>query len=227
MKFLMSIGYVNRPDLLTVALKSVKSYLPYTIVVDNSESRELRGMPEIKKMVTVYEPPIPLTFTQRMNYMNELAAERKCDVVMYMHNDAEAHPGTPEALLKTLESLTAQGRKWGMAFTNFDILAAFNMDAVREIGPWDTSFPQYFSDIDYYNRIRFAGYEHIWTGLGVTHHNLGMSTLKSDSYMKVANDITWPLYESYYVTKWGLGKWNGLLYQAGGYKTAFNLSERS
>ena len=40
------------------------------------------------------------------------------------------------------EALRAQ-RPWGAAFTNYDTLAAFNMQAVRETGPWDINLPQY------------------------------------------------------------------------------------
>jgi len=225
-KFLMGIGYVNRPDLLSVALRSIRSYLPHTIVVDNSEGRDLRNYPELLRAVKVFEPPIPMTFPQRMNYMNELAEARGCDVVMVMHNDAEAHPGTPHEFLKVLHKLNAERRRWGVAFTNFDILAAFHMEAVREVGPWDTAFPQYFSDVDYYRRIQLAGYEHVWTGLGVNHHNQGMSTVKSDPYLRTVNRATWPLYEKHFVAKWGLGRWNGLPYQSGGYSKPFNLGGR-
>jgi hypothetical protein len=222
-KFLIHIGYVNRLDLLHKALQSIKPFWPATVVIDNSENRDLRRDQFVKSNVEVYEPPIPLTFPQKMNYMQERALKEKCDVVMTMHNDAEAHPGTPEALMSILHGWKWIGKKWGIAFTNFDVLAAFNMEAVLATGPWDTTMPQYFSDIDYYRRVQNAGFEHIFTGLGVVHHNDGMSTVKSDSYRKAVNDATWPLYEQYYVSKWGLGKWNGSLYQSGGFQRPFNL----
>jgi hypothetical protein len=225
MKFLLSMGYVNRKDLLYKALDSIKPYLEQTVVIDNSDLCDLRDDKHVKSLVTVYEPPIPLTFTQKMNFMQQKAKENNCEVVMYMHNDAEAKPSTPEALLSLIENLNREERKWGVIFTNFDILSAFNMEVVEKIGPWDTNLPQYFSDIDYYRRIRLAGYEHIWSDLPVDHHNNGMSTLKSDQYRKVVNEITWPLFERYYITKWGLKEWNRQVNQFEGYCTPFNIKE--
>lgn len=221
MNFLISMGYVNRPDLLYKAIYSIPSYWPHLVVVDNSPERDLRKETWIPKSITVYEPPVPLTFSQKMNLMQNLAREKKCDVVMYMHNDAEAHEGTPEAVLSLIESLNREGRKWGAIFTNFDILSAFNMEAVNAVGPWDTNLPQYFSDVDFYRRIVHAGYEHIWTGLGVTHHNDGMMTLKSDDYLRTVNQVTWPLYQEYFEAKWGLTfKW--LAYQEEGHRIPFD-----
>ena len=56
-----------------------------------------------------------------------MAAERSCDSLIYMHNDAEAAPGTPERFLATLEEAVAAGRRWGVAFTRYDTLAAVSM----------------------------------------------------------------------------------------------------
>ncbi|NMM51810.1 glycosyltransferase family 2 protein [Paenibacillus aquistagni] len=201
MKYLVGIPYVNRIDLLHRAIHSVPVYWPHTVVLDNSPARELRQASWLQQVVTVVEPLVPLTFVQSMNAFQRMAAEREADAVFYMHNDAEAHPGTPEKFLEVLSSLQAAGKKWGIALTNFDALAAYNMEAVRAAGPWDTVFSSYFADIDYHRRLRLAGYEEVFTGLPVEHH--GSSTRKSDSKVNFMVDVTWPLYERYYELKWG------------------------
>jgi hypothetical protein len=207
MKYLLGISYVNRADLLYKAIDSIEHYWPHTIIIDNSEGRDLRHDRYVKDRVRVYEPPVPLTVPQKMNYLQELAESKGCDVLLHMHNDAEAPPGVPEAFLKVLEGLLEKhrsGHKWGIAFTSYDYLMALNMDAVRAVGPWDTTFTQYFSDNDYYWRLHAGGYEHIWTGIGVIHH--GSATVNSNPYLKQIFDTTFPLYHLYYKQKWG-GQW--------------------
>ncbi|WCR24893.1 hypothetical protein L3476_16040 [Paenibacillus thiaminolyticus] len=132
-----------------------------------------------------------------------MGAERNCDAVFYMHNDAEAHEGTPEALLAMLNRWLQERPRWGVAFTHLDTLAAFRMEAVKAAGPWDTELPMYFSDQDWYRRVLLSGYEIAHTGLGVTHHNDGASTVKSDPYLTLLHQVTFPLYYSYYQRKWG------------------------
>ncbi|MCY9512562.1 glycosyltransferase family 2 protein [Paenibacillus apiarius] len=215
MRYIVGIPYVNRKDLLYRAIDSIRPYWGNTFVLDNSAERELKHDTGLSRSVTVYEPPVPLTFTQSMNWFQRVAAEREADAVFYMHNDAEAHPGTPEAFLGVLEDLMSSGRKWGLALTNFDALAAYNMEAVRAAGPWDTIFSSYFADIDYHRRLRLAGYDEVFTGLPVEHH--GSSTRKSDSRFNFIVDTTWPLYERYYELKWG-----GKMAQET-YLTPFNL----
>jgi len=203
MKYLIGIPYVNRPDLLYLAVNSIKLFWPQAIVIDNSKNYDLRYDKQMSPEIPVYEPPVPLTFSQTMNLLQRMALERQCQVLLFMHNDAEAHPGTPEAFLAVLQELQVSGRKWGIALTNYDTLAAFNMEAVMNVGIWDTVLPQYFADIDYYRRMRLAGYEEVITDLGVTHHNNASSTIKSDSDRMFLHHITFPLYERYYETKWG------------------------
>ncbi|WP_195576404.1 glycosyltransferase family 2 protein [Paenibacillus sp. 1001270B_150601_E10] len=98
--------------------------------------------------VRVIEPPIPLAHSQSQNLLHRLGAEHQADMVIYMHNDAEAHPHTPEQLLHWVEHLHLHKIRWGVLFTLLDTLSAFNMEAICEIGPWDPNLPMYFSDTD-------------------------------------------------------------------------------
>jgi hypothetical protein len=199
MKYLLGIPFVNREDLLVRAVESVKPLWPNAVIIDNSE----RGLRRSTQPIKVLTPPVPLTFSQTMNLLLRQAAEVSCDALIYMHNDAEAVGDTAERFLAIIAEAVQSGRRWGVAFTAYDTLAALNMVAARKIGPWDTILPQYFADNDYYRRIRLAGFETIETGLPVIHANGGSNTLKHDTLRTRLNHITFPLYQSYYTAKWG------------------------
>jgi hypothetical protein len=204
LKYILAISYVKRKDLLYKAVNSVKALWPHTMVIDNSDERDLRNDSYIQSKVKVYEPPAPLTVPQKFNYLQELAEATGCDVYMHMHDDAEAPPGAAAAFLAEVEKLVSEKRRWGIAFTTYDILAAANMEAIRKVGEWDNTFIQYSSDNDYYWRIHLAGYEFIWTGIPVIHY--GSSSTWSDPYRIAFFQAMMPIHLEYYKAKWG-GYW--------------------
>lgn len=201
MKYIVGIGYANRLDLLHKAVDSIKPYWPHTIIVDNSDGVDLRDEHELHNKVSIFEPPVPLSVTQMFNYLLKRGMQEGCDAVLFMHNDAEAHAGTPERFLEILESWQANGERWGVALTQYDILCAFNLNAVREVGLWDTVMPNFFSDCEYYRRMQMAGYGVPWTHLPVTHH--GGQTTKSDPYRMRVYRSAIKVHHEYYLAKWG------------------------
>lgn len=200
MKYLVGIGYKNRLDLLEGAVNSIKPYWPNTVVIDNSDACDLRHAPSISSHVTVYEPPIPLTFPQKLNYLLERAKKESCDVLIWMHADAEPEKGVPEAFLQLIEEVNKKEDKWGVIFTNYDSFCAINIETTKDVDGFDPVFYQYFSDNDYYWRIYSAGYKIIQTDLPVVHHV--SSVIKADSYYHHITSVTFPLYESYLFNKW-------------------------
>ena len=199
MKYLLGIPFANREDLLRRAIQSVQPLWQHTLIVDNSETRLVPSAWQAE----IVAPPVPLTFSQSMNLLQQRAGEAGCDALFYMHNDAEPASGTPERLLAAVEEALASRPRWGVAFTHYDTLAAVNMAMVREVGPWDTTLPQYFADNDYYRRLRLCGWEVLETGLPVSHLEGGSRTINSDAHRLFLNSVTFPLYERYYVAKWG------------------------
>jgi GT2 family glycosyltransferase len=194
---------VNRPDLLRRALASVRVMWPKTLVIDNSPAGEIVAQADDWPVPVKHIPGVSLSFSQSMNFIQATALARHCDACLFMHNDAEAHPGVAEKLLKRLAEAFSAGQNWGVAFTHYDTLAAFNLRAVRQVGAWDTNLPQYFADNDYYRRLQLAGFEVIETSLTVTHHGGASATIKSDPQRAFINSITFPLYQEYYRRKWG------------------------
>src|SRR5437588_7607852 len=45
-------------------------------------------------------------------------------------------------------------------FRSYDTFAAISLKMVREVGEWDVVLPHYFSDNDYYRRVRLRSEEH-------------------------------------------------------------------
>ncbi len=201
--YTLGIPYVNRPDLLRLAVESVRPLWPGTFILDNSEDGEIEAAAADWPVEVRWFTGISLTFSQSMNYIFTEAYRRGSRVCLTMHNDAEAAPRTAEELLQKAREADDTGRPWGAIFTHYDTLVVFNMTAVGDTGGWDTVLPQYFADNDYYRRLRLAGWETLESGLPVEHHNGASSTIKADPWRNHLNGVTFPLYEKYYAMKWG------------------------
>lgn len=191
------IPFVNRIDLLKKAVASASDLRQYLLVIDNSKE----GLEGEDGDPQILRPSVPLTFSQTMNLILFLTRRARSRICIFMHSDAEAGIGSTSALVTEARKLVEAKKKWGVLFTYYDTLAAFNPEAFEDIGGWDTNLPWYFSDNDSYRRLRLAGWECIETGLPVKHEP--SSTINSDDNLKFLNSVTFPLYESYYRRKWG------------------------
>jgi hypothetical protein len=188
----------NRRDLLDKAIASIPEFWPLLSIVDNSPDGMCDGLPE---GITIMHGPIPLTFTQSHNWFYKDAKEKGCKFILWMHTDAEAVDNGHLRLLDFAREQCVGKRKWGLAWTSYDSLTALNLDMISEVGGYDTIFPKYFCDNDHTRRMRLAGWETIDTGI-VTKH-IGSQSILSDPKAKFLNDVTFPLYQQYYIKKWG------------------------
>lgn len=158
------IPYVNRPDLLEKALASVSGCNQTQSLVINNSGSELPLLYQLT-------PSVPLTFAQTQNWMIAMAGELNALFYLFCHSDAEAVGDTVQRLVAMANAYTIQKKKWGAIFTAYDALAAFNTEAMREIGGWDPLLPWYFADNNTYRKLRLAGYELIESNLPVKHKN--------------------------------------------------------
>jgi hypothetical protein len=121
---------------------------------------------------------------------------------MVMHNDAEAS----EDIIEQLTDIAAAkaGDKWGVLFTNYDSLAVYNTRAAAEVGPWDWKlFPSYYSDNDYYRRLKLAGWNLVDTCLPVKHEGSHVIN-KIDKQAKYLNHMLLSNFaREAYIRKWG------------------------
>jgi hypothetical protein len=204
MALLLGIPYVNRPDLLRRALASVEALWPSAVLVDNSEQGDLIQDPgswpvRIQRIRGV----APLSFSQSMNLLQAIAVERNCPAWFFLHSDAQASNAVVDRLMQEVQQALNRTTPWGAIFTFYDTFCAFSTAALAHVGRWDVNLPQYFSDNDYYYRLRLAGYDIIDLKLPVLHQEGGSCTLHSDPRRLLLNKITFPLYERYYEAKWG------------------------
>lgn len=192
------IPVVNRLDLLKKAIDSIPLSDDWQVeVINNTGSPLPYGI-----CAGECNPSMPLTAAQTLNWMQHLARNHfDAPFYFFMHNDTEAGEGTIAKLFEMARSKEINGDKWGVIFTLYDTLAAFNTDAFEAVGPWDTTFTQYFVDNDMYRRLRLAGYELAESHLPVTH--VGSQTIKSDEQLEFINSVTFHMYQGYYAKKWG------------------------
>jgi hypothetical protein len=154
--FVLCVPVVNRVDLLERALATVRGLLPDVAVIDQTDEGvgdRWQGRAAIFRWSRR-----PRVFAEMMNWCQRLAAARGNALLGFMHNDAECGPGVAEGVLDECRHASYRGLRWGVAMTNYDSFCWFNMAAVREIGCWDEAFQWYVADIDYYHRLRAAGW---------------------------------------------------------------------
>jgi hypothetical protein len=191
------ITYVNRPDLLIRSVESMSDIAENLTIIDNSvDGIDLRFPP-----AKYLRPTYPLFFTQAINYALLEAKKAGCAFLLRQHADAMAHSGVCLKVVEMARRLSADGWKWGVIFTVYDTLAAFNLDVLDDVGLWDTVFPAYFADNDWFWRIKLAGYQLVDSGFPMDHEV--SAAIHSDPRLMFMNHQTFPLYQSYYERKWG------------------------
>lgn len=198
MKYKLHIAYRNREDLLREAVESTRDIGNIHLWPNNGA--DVPGIENVTVRVLPVMSPISV-----INMMIQSSWDD--DVMFWAHNDCFAHPGAAGDFLKATEALYATDKKWGVHWTLYDILCAFNMKAIREVGYWDPMFFQYTADAEYYFRLTNAGYSHEqWeNGRDGRVEHRGSMTVRSDG---VFNHLTqWRERErfdrKYYKFKWG------------------------
>ena len=116
-----------------------------------------------------------------------------------MHSDGACEPTVVEQLL---DRARREASDWGVMFTNYDVLAAFNLPKLMDrVGFWDETFEWYRSDCDFYYRVGLSGLAKVETGLPVRHR--ASSTINSDprELARVNSHGEWQ--KVHYIHKWG------------------------
>ena len=214
MKKFIFIPVVNRFDLLEKAVKGIKLDLYDEYIIFNNSESEIPQEVYSGTQFRIWNPERRMTFTETQNEMRQYAIDNNFDFYSFMHNDGEVHDDTDVELVNFAESCTDN---WGVIFTNYDVLCAFNTKAFEEIGVWgdkDWPFQQngYLLDNDYYRRVRSFGYvikeitdrEVTYVPQdrvgGVSH--FGSATLKDPKEQALWDTQVRSVY-NHYVKKWG------------------------
>ena len=132
--------------------------------------------------------------------MQHEARRRGSRFLLFVHSDASFDPDGIEGLLQFARR---QEGRWGVIFTNYDSLCCFNMEAVADVGCWDETFDWYVSDIDYYNRMKWRGWEQrVYPDLPVSHRvSQTLQAMPPSQRDLVRADAAWA--ERHYEHKWG------------------------
>ena len=197
MDYAAYVFYVNRPDFLRRSVDAFSDLRGELTVVDNShEGIEWESTP-------IFRPPVPMTYSQSTNWMLKNALLRGVDFILHFHSDAFCtNPDAVRELLGHVRENRKNGKRWGCAWTFYDILWAINPVAMREIGGWDTAFPSYFTDQDVTRRLTMDRWLCENTGIeGIGH--AGSTTIKSNPTWDFVNGQTFSLYREYYIRKHG------------------------
>ena len=182
------IPFLTGKTFLINAINSLGKYKKDVVVIDNS--LDLDPYEEVFKDVTIMRPPITLRFTDTMNLIQNIAKGNNPDEpFLFMHSDAEVTEAAVERIYTKVKELDKH--KWGVIFSLYDILCAFNPYAIQEVGPWDNRYFQYSSDCEYYNRLKKFGFEPAEAGgKDIIHHS--SMTLNTSSIHKYNTIIEIP-----------------------------------
>lgn len=199
--FSIGISYVGGPDYLKRAIESVGDYKDHLVVLDSREDEALSYHEVGLNYDQVVRPLIPLSHTQSHNWFRAQAIMYGKPFYMVMHNDAEA---SEDVIEKLMEATVGVPDRWGALFTNYDALAAYNTHATVDVGPWDWKlFPSYYSDNDYYRRLKLAGWLLVDVGLSVKHEGSHIIN-KVDKRAKYLNHMLLSGFaREAYIRKWG------------------------
>lgn len=192
---LLFIPHVNNVELLRQALDSVRAAGRNIWVLDSSKD----GLPSDAEFLadcSVLRLDYHTTFCQMQNAILKRAWLADVQYVIFMHSDARAHDAQviPD-LLAAMEPDT------GVAFTNYDALACFNMACVKDVGFWDESYAWYASDCDYYARIKQRGWKLKHTDLAARVDHVVSATLKTGDEARASAGDGWG--DAHHAHKWG------------------------
>lgn len=201
MKYKLHIAWANNEELTRAAVASAAD-IGNIHLWPNNGAGVLTDLPVVKQTVLPEITPVSV-----INMMIQSSWDD--DVMFWMHNDGFARPGIAQKFLETVTAhhLDPNDEKWGAIFTKYDVLCAFNMKAVREVGYWDAMFFQYTADPEYYGRMARAGWRFVnnpemW-GDGVEHR--GSMTVRTDKLFNFRTQ--WRertrFDKKYYEFKWG------------------------
>jgi hypothetical protein len=204
------VFYVNRPDLLRRSLECFPDLWDDTTIVDNSaEGLPILDLtwpaarPPHTQFPRQWRPPVPLHYSQSVNWMLADALRKRRRLIVHFHADAlSAHPDAVAQLLARARADLAASHRVCCWYTFHDILWAINTAALADIGGCDTRFHDYFCDGDLRVRWERAGWVRAQADVsGITHE--GSATINSDPRRGWENGHTFPHYSALFKAKFG------------------------
>ncbi len=206
MKYKIYIPHTNKIEMIRECLSHLSDDISKNIIlIDNSKEKDLD---EFKDKYKILETPIQLNTAQTYNFMRKHAIEN-VDMLFFMHDDCMVHDdinGFIEKSLKTMRSDSSVGCVYvddGEEYTCKDLLCCYRCGMLEDIGEWDAlSFPFYYLDLDFFNRIELNNWLISPTNLNIEHKNGGSNTLKNDIERQIVNGYYLEVSKTLFETKW-------------------------
>jgi GT2 family glycosyltransferase len=199
MKEVLCVGYVNGIELLKNGLECYLEHFDDIRIINNSLNPI--DIPSYDN-VTIIDIPVSLNTAQTVNWARHIALSEGFDVLWMPHHDMTI---TKEKVLSTKQNVLDaynSGERWGAVFTLYDVFCAFNVEALNEVGGWDSlRFMYYIGDVDFYGRLVRSGWKIIEVGNdGVWHYGSGVIRENSERWFVVKRfaDIE----REIYIEKW-------------------------
>lgn len=192
--YMIYIPYVNRIDLLKLAIDSQSKHLDKILVINQSGkdiSKEISN-------VAIFDME-HMHFSRMQNFAQNLAYYYNLKYIFFQHNDC----WLTSDIINNMIEICEKDNKIAVVFTYYDCFALFNVSLLRNIGCWDESFNWYEGDIDFYQRILRDGYKHAEAGINAVCH-IGSETLNSlspEQFKSVKFNQDWAV--KHYIHKWG------------------------
>ncbi|KAF3210492.1 hypothetical protein TWF106_010283 [Orbilia oligospora] len=145
------------------------------IVVDNTGVMDsnLRGLLTAKNPwylnhtrltqlgVSVKRTPTLLSFAQLQNFFINYAIEQDWGYFFWSHMDVVVlsdellpeYKSVYERAVEVLANTLEERRHWGLKLFAYDWLTLVNVEAMKDVGGWDTQIPFYMTDCDVYARM--------------------------------------------------------------------------
>lgn len=199
MDFQIYTMFVNRKDLLEQAIESVGAYGRKVVVLDNSPTQDLTLQ---RFEGEILRPPKPLYCSDSYNLILSRALKQREQVFFIMHSDALASEDVVRTMLERADDLFREGRRWGVMFSNYDVFCLHNTALLRDLR-WDTNLPLYYTDVDFYYRLKLAGIDIVETHLPVVHQEGGSASVVADASITAFVNANWSVWRDYYIRKWG------------------------
>ncbi|KAF3903922.1 hypothetical protein ABW21_db0202842 [Orbilia brochopaga] len=111
--------------------------------------------------VSVKRTPTLLTFAQLQNFFINYAVEQNWDHFFWSHMDVavlskeyeQPYTSFYARVLDCLRQAKASKEKWALKFFAYDWLTLVRVEAMKDVGGWDTQIPFYMTDCDMYERL--------------------------------------------------------------------------
>ena len=189
------IPYVNNVELLKKSYDSARM-IPDVTVLDNRGYFTNQPAPhtllELELGHKIQKLDISLTTAQIMNFMLLQSIKFGESYFSWQHGDVQYDPKLGKQFIDYVESL--KRTDWGIIYTNHDLVAAYNVQALRQINGWDQySFPYYFLDNDIACRLDYAGYKMVVKEFGGDISHYASTSINDDLYRGHINGLLFPV----------------------------------